>query len=153
MKESLDKARDELKRADHLIFVSLKYTRTVDIIKNIIERLINAYDFGITALFSFSRSKKKAAPIPSAPLVRAETIKNTFSNDPQLVNFINLYILFRKIKNAKFSRAQEYRRHVTMTAFLDEGEVEISIDIITEYFEKTKEFIDYCNSLIEGKND
>lgn len=153
MKESLDKARAELKRADHLIFVSLKYTRTVDIIKNIIERLINAYDFGIEALLKFTKPKKKTTSVPTAPLMRAEAIKNAFPDDTQVINFINLYILFRKIKNAKFSRAREYRRHVTMTAFLDNGEVEISIDIISEYFEKTKEFVDYCTFLIEGKDD
>lgn len=153
MKESLVNAGKELKRADHLIFVSLKYTRTVDVIKNVIERLINAYDFGMDALFKFAKSKKRIESFPSAPVVRAEKIKELYSEDQQLVNYISLYIMFRKIKNAKFNRALEYRRHVTMTAFLDDGEVEVSIDIITEYFEKTKEFIDHCTTLIEGKDE
>ena len=153
MKESLDSAREELKRADHLIFVSLKYTRTVDIIKNIIERLINAYDFSMVSLFRKAKESRKISSIPEAPMVRAETIRELYAGDPQVGTFINLYLLFRKINNAKFSRAREYRRHVTMTAFLDNGEVEISIDIISEYFEKTKEFVEYCSSLVEGKND
>ncbi|MBN2111474.1 hypothetical protein JW707_00070 [Candidatus Woesearchaeota archaeon] len=153
MRESLDNSRKELKRAEHLIFVSLKYTRTVDVIKNIIERLVNAYDFGMDSLFKLAKSKKQLVNFPTAPLVKAQTLKTIYSNDPHMANFVNLYLLFRKIKNAKFSRAREYRRHVTMTAFLDDGEVEINIDIITEYYEKTNEFIDYCSSLIEGKND
>ena len=153
MKESLDKSREELKRADHLIFVSLKYTRTVDIIKNIIERLINAYDNSIEALLRYAKEKKKVSSIPEAPIMRADTIKELFADDPDIANYINLYMLFRKINTAKFSRAREYRRHVTMTAFLDGGEVEISIDIISEYFEKTKDFVEYCQVLIEGKND
>jgi hypothetical protein len=153
MKESLDKSKEELKRADHLIFVSLKYTRTVDIIKNIIERLINAYDNSIEALLRYAKEKKKVESIPEAPVVRADTIKELFAEDPDIASYINLYMLFRKINTAKFSRAREYRRHVTMTAFLDDGEVEISIDIITEYFEKTKDFVEYCRNVIEGKND
>jgi hypothetical protein len=153
MKESLDNAREELKRADHLIFVSLKYTRTVDIIKSIIERLINAYDMGIESLFRYAKSKKKISSFPTAPLARANTIKEIFSDDEQIANFLNLYRFFRKIKTAKFSRANEYRRHVMMTAFLDEGEVEISIDIITDYFDRTNEFVDYCSALSGGKND
>ncbi len=153
MKEYLDKSKSELKRADHLIFVSLKYTRTVDVIKNIVERLINAYDFGMETLFLYAKSKKKIDTFPTAPLARAESIKDLFSDDPQITNFINLYRLFRKINTAKFSRTLEYRRHVTMTAFLDDGEIEIGIDIISEYFEKTKEFIDYCGKMIEVKND
>ena len=153
MKESLDKAREELKRADHLIFVSLKYTRTVDIIKNIIERLINAYDMGMESLLRYAKSEKKITASPTAPLARAEALREVFSDDDQLSNFLNLYLLFRKIKTAKFSRANEYRRHVMMTAFLDDGEVEISIDIITDYFERTTEFVDYVSSLHGGKND
>ena len=31
---------EELKRVDHLVYVSLKYTRTVDVIRSIIDRLI-----------------------------------------------------------------------------------------------------------------
>lgn len=153
MRESLDNSRKELKRAEHLIYVSLKYTRTVDVIKNIIERLINAYDFGMESMFLLAKEKKQLEESPTAPLVRADTLKTMFADDPQMSHFINLYILFRKLKKAKFSRAREYRRHVTMTAFLDDGEVEVNIDIITEYYEKTHGFIDYCNSLIEGEND
>jgi hypothetical protein len=153
MKASLDKAREELKRADHLIFVSLKYTRTVDIIKNIISRLINTYDYGMESLFRLAKGKKLISSAPTAAVARAEKIKELYADDPHIPDFINLYILFRKINNAKFNRAQEYRRHVTMTAFLDDSEVEINIDIITEYFQKTTEFIDYCESLLKDKND
>ena len=43
----LDEAKEEIKRADHLIYISLKYTKTVDVIKITIQRLINAFDFAI----------------------------------------------------------------------------------------------------------
>jgi len=36
MRESIENAVEELKRVDHSIFVSLKYTRTVDILVNIL---------------------------------------------------------------------------------------------------------------------
>ncbi len=48
--EFLETAQDELKRADHLMFVSLKYTRTVDVIKSIITRLKAAIDAGFEVL-------------------------------------------------------------------------------------------------------
>ena len=40
-------ADEELKRADHMIYVTLKYTRTADVIHNILKRLINAFDVSI----------------------------------------------------------------------------------------------------------
>ena len=45
MDDALYDAEKELKRVDHLIYVSLKYTRTVDVFKNIIKRLISTIDF------------------------------------------------------------------------------------------------------------
>ncbi len=35
MTDYLDNAKNEMKRVDHLLFVSLKYTRTVDVIKSV----------------------------------------------------------------------------------------------------------------------
>lgn len=44
MKEAITNAVEELKRVDHLIYVSLKYTRTVDVIRSVINRLIESYN-------------------------------------------------------------------------------------------------------------
>lgn len=147
MKESLFKAREELKRADHLVFVSLKYTRTVDIIKNIIERLLNAYDFSIEALLRFAKENGKTREIPSVPLVRAEMVKKLYSEDSLIKTYMELYALLRKINKATFLRLREHRRHVTMVASLDEKDIEIDIDIISEYFRKTTEFADYIEKM------
>ena len=46
-KETIDLAYDELKRLDHLIFVSLKYTRTADMLKQVMKRMISFYEFVI----------------------------------------------------------------------------------------------------------
>ena len=43
----IPEAKEELKRADHLLYVTLKYTRTADVIKNTIHRLLNAIDYAI----------------------------------------------------------------------------------------------------------
>ena len=54
MKESLQDAKEELKRIDHLIYVTLKYTRTVDVFLSIIERMINSYEFIIDVLLKIA---------------------------------------------------------------------------------------------------
>ena len=38
MDDLVEGAKEELKRADHSIYITLKYTRTVDVIKNIIKQ-------------------------------------------------------------------------------------------------------------------
>jgi hypothetical protein len=145
----LESAREELKRADHLIYVSLKYTRTVDVIKSIIQRLINALDFGILALYEHAKKQKRVTVIPELPRLRAEGIKTIYT-DPVIRQYMDFYVLLRKIDKAKFERAMEYRRHVTMTAFMDSEKVEVTIDIIGDYFQKAKDFILFVNQTIYG---
>jgi len=146
MLESLDSAKEEIKRADHLMYVSLKYTRTVDILKSIIERLINAFNYGIEAMLL----KKKVRDIPKIPKIKLDLLKKNFPDDENLNNYLRLFQLFREIDKATFDRAREYRRHVTMTAHLDDKEIEVTIDIIEDYYEKTKEFIEYVESIVKN---
>ncbi len=59
MEESLENAADELKRAEHLMYVSLKYTRTVDMIRHLVEKLISTFDYGVVSLLEYAKEKKK----------------------------------------------------------------------------------------------
>ncbi len=59
MRESLDNAFREIRKVDHLIFVSLKYTRTVDMIKHVIKRMISSFDFMMDALLLDLKKKKR----------------------------------------------------------------------------------------------
>jgi hypothetical protein len=148
--DSLVEAHEELKRADHLFHVTLKYTRTVDVLKSVIERLINAFNFGMTALLLQAQLNGKIDAVPKIPLVKAEKIKEIYTCDKNICDFQNFFMLLRKINKAKFEKDREYRRHVTMTAKTEEGAAEITIDIIGDYFRKTKEFISCVEDYVAG---
>ncbi len=151
MKEALFEANEELKRADHLIYVSLKYTRTVDVIKNIIERLINAYDFAIAAILKKLEEEGKITETPPSIVAKCDAVKNYYSNDPKIAENIEFYLLLRQISKAKYERAREYRRHVTMTVEFKDKKMEINIDVIHEYFDKTKNFVEYVRELVKNE--
>ena len=137
----LEDAIDELKRADHLIYVSLKYTRTVDIIKSIVERLINSFDFAFLAIINVLKEKGLMQAPPKSPGLRASMVKEFYKDEPVMLEFIQFYHLLRDISRAEYKRSSEYRRHVTMTAMLDSGTIQIDIDRISEYYKKTKIFV------------
>lgn len=144
IEELLDNTKDELKRADHLIYVSLKYTRTVDVMKSAVERMIAAFDFGFLGLLEKIKKKKKSLVIANQPRVRAEQLKTEFPNDKKIHDFVDFYLLLRELSMAKYDKREEYRRHVTMIAHIGKGEpYELNIDILYEYYEKCKQFIEY----------
>lgn len=149
MNEYMDEAREELKRVDHLVYVSLKYTRTVDVLKSVIERLINAFDFAMLALLEHLKEKKKVAEFPQSSALKVNLIEKNFNNQ-ELNSYLNFYKMLRKISRAEYTKREEYRRHVTMTASLQNGEtIEVNIDILKEYYDKTSQFLDFVVQLLE----
>ena len=154
MKESFDEAVQELKRVDHLFWVSLKYTRTVDVIKHVIERLISCIGFGLEALLKYAKEKKLLTSIPENAGLRCDLLKKTFPENLELMDYINFYTKLRKLSKAEYTRREEFRRHVTMIATIDKGEiVEVDIDILKEYYEKTRNFITLVKKIINEEKE
>ncbi len=137
----LELARSELKRVNHLYYVSLKYTRTVDVVRNMYDRMIQCMGFLLDALLLHAHEKKDIEQIPKSTGVRAETLLKIYPQDGQLIEFINFYQLKRRIYRATFTRREEYRRHVTMISVLDNGDVvESSIDTLKADYEVVEHF-------------
>ena len=154
MKESFDEAVQELKRVDHLFWVSLKYTRTVDVIKHVIDRLINCIGFGLEALLKYSKEKKLIAVIPENAGLRCDLLRKTYGDNIDLIEYINFYLKLRKLSKAEYTKREEFRRHVTMIATIDKGEiVEVSIDVLKEYYEKTRNFISFVKKIINEEKE
>ena len=149
MNESLDNAIQELKRIDHLVFVSLKYTRTVDVIKNIITRVINCFDFGLDTVLEYAKEKKMIEEIPISPVAKCELTKKIFADNEELVKYVEFYSFLRVLDRSSYQRHLEYRRHVAMVVVM-EGEVfHFGIDAMHEYYEKSKQYIEFIRSFIE----
>ena len=156
MEESFQKAVDEFKRVDHLFYVSLKYTRTVDVIKNVMERMISCIDCCMESLLKYSNEKGKLKEeVPKNPGLKSEVVKRIYSHDPEIVEVVNFYLKLRKLVRAEYTKREEFRRHVTMIATIDKGEiVEVSIDVLKEYYENTRNFISFVKKIInEEKED
>ena len=129
-----DNAKQELKRADHLLYVTLKYTRTVDVIKNTIKRLINAFDYAILEALEWTIKKKKIKKISDLNKLRAEDLNKVY---PEIKTYIDFYNLLKRVDRAEYAKKEEYRKNVTMMV-TDEMILEINIPKLKEYFEKTK---------------
>lgn len=150
MLEALNNAKEELKRADHLIYVSLKYTRTCDVFKSIIDRLINAIDFSLDALLKKLEEAKKISSLPTAPVLKCNVIKEQVK-DEEISKLIDFYLMLRQINRCKYTRSKEFRRNVTMSVDIGNGKtLEINIDVITEYFKNTRKHIEHIEEIMKS---
>ena len=137
-----ENAEEELKRADHLIYVTLKYTKTVDVIKNTIKRLINAMDFAVMESLEYLKVKN----ISDVPRMRFEQFLEKI---PKSKEYADFYFMLRRIYNAKFDSKEEYRKRVTLMT--EEGDV--NIDTLKEYHNKTKKFVKLIEEFCRGNKN
>lgn len=138
-------AFDEYKRVDHLIHVTLKYTRTVDIIRNVIKRLISTFDLMFDEIIEWGLENNKIDAVPRVPLLRATKIKDIFKKDDEINKIIDFYLDLRKIYNSPYKKKEEYRKNVTLITKKEE----INIETLKDYSEITKKYLNYLSQLIE----
>lgn len=140
IEDTLDDAQEELKRVEHLVFVSLKYTRTVDVLKNVLNRMIDAYNYMLEALFYNAADGEEP---PEAPVKLANAVADLYDDEDIVQENVELYLLLRKILRAPNPiKEEEYRRHVAMKTFIDGKEEVFNIDLAMQYFETISEFFE-----------
>ena len=127
MNEHLEEAHEELKRLEHIIYVSLKYTRTVDVLINALNRLINIYDLIIEALLE-KAAENLVSSLPKSPALRSTKLAALYEDDQELQKFLSFYLFMRTVLNSPYTKRQEYRRHVTLIVKLEQATAEVDSD-------------------------
>ena len=143
IEEHTDTPEEELKRADHLVFVSLKYTRTCDIMGNAIKRMIAAFELSIDEYLEILRKKKGWTELPKNYKEKVAMLKPEMGNATN--KYITLYNLLKRIDKSKYKASEEFRKNVTMT--LTEGKsLSVKVEDLYNYLKTTKEFVSFIKS-------
>ncbi len=132
IEELAESAYEEIKRADHSIYVSLKYTRTVDIIKNTIKRLISAMDISIIQGLEYAKQEKKIPSIPQSARLRADNIVKLY---PQMKKCVDFYHRLKNIDRADYTKKEEYRKNVALIAKVGSKKVEVGMEELKDFFD------------------
>jgi hypothetical protein len=127
--------------ADHLLYVSLKYTKTCDVIMNLILRWTKMIDTSIEEILKHAKKKRKISEISSNPLGKIEQIRKLFKKDKDFLDVIEMYEMFRKIQGLRRERIGEFRKNVTLRVFYKGKEVNINLEQLKIYAEKLEKFI------------
>ncbi|MBU0958093.1 MAG: hypothetical protein KKF56_04780 [Nanoarchaeota archaeon] len=144
----MEKIIQEKISADHLFYVSLKYTKTADVIINLLKRWSSMIELGIEALLKQAKKKKKIKSIPTNPRPRIETAKNAFKKNKEVIDAIELMEFFKRADNAEKQRENEFRKNITLK-ILDRGKwVDINIDTLKEYANTLENFISQVKQIL-----
>ena len=127
--------------ADHLLYVSLKYTKTCDVILNLILRWRKMIETAIDELLKHAKKKKKISQIPGNPAKKIEEIRKLFKKDKNFISVIDLYEMFRKVEELRKERIGEFRKNVNLKIFYRGDEINVNLEQLKIYADMLEKFI------------
>lgn len=139
--EEIEEIIQEKISADHLLYVSLKYTKTCDVIINLLLRWRKMIEAGINGVLKHAKKRKKIPSVPTNPVGQMETVRKLFKKDANFQEVIDMYEMFRKVEELRKERIGEFRKNVTLKVFYLGEEININLDKLKSYAEKLEKFI------------
>lgn len=134
--------------ADHLLYVSLKYTKTCDVMLNLIERWKSMLELCLEALIQKAKKKKVIKSIPAAPKMKVELLKGAFKKEPIVLETIQVYEFFKKVPELQKIRENEFRKNVCLRIIDPNKETKIDMDKLKEYSELLEKFIKFIREYL-----
>jgi len=139
----MEKIIKEKISADHLLYVSLKYTKTCDVIINLLLRWKIMIEFAMDNLVERAKKAKKWKVVPDAPRAKLVQLKKIFVKEEVVMDALNLYELFRDIEGLEKVRESEFRKGVNLRVVYKGETINVNLDMLKEYSEILERFISY----------
>jgi hypothetical protein len=127
--------------ADHLLYVSLKYTKTCDVIVNLLLRWKNMIEIAMNEILKHAKKKKKISFVSENPVGKIEQIRKLFKKDNDFLKVIDMYEMFKKIRELRKERIGEFRKNVTLRVFYRGKEINVNLEQLKIYAEMLEKFI------------
>jgi len=128
-------------RADHLLYVSLKYTKTCDVIINLLLRWRKMVETAIHEILKHAKKKKVISEIPTSPVGEIDEVRKLFKKDKEFLEVIELYEMLRKLEGLRKESIGEFRKNVTLKVFYMGKEININLDQLKIYAKMLEKFI------------
>jgi len=127
--------------ADHLLYVSLKYTKTCDVIYNLLLRWRRMIETSIDAILRHAKAKKKIKSVPVNPFGKIEMVKELFKKNKNFIEVLIFYEMLKKIENLRTERIGEFRKNVALKIIYQGKEIEVNLEKLKTYSEMLENFI------------
>lgn len=134
--------------ADHLLYVSLKYTKTCDVILNLLLRWRKMIETSVNELLKHAKKKKKISSVSPNSVGKLEQIRKLFKKNKEFLEVIDIYEMLRKIEELRKERSGEFRKNVNLKVFYKGKEININLeqlkiyaDLLEKFISTTKQFL------------
>jgi hypothetical protein len=137
--------------ADHLLYVSLKYTKTCDVIMNLLLRWRKMIDTCINSILNSAKQKGKIPAVSENAMGRIKQIKELFKKDKDFLSVIDFFMMLRKLEDLKCERIGEFRKNVALKVQFRGEEININLEQLKIYAEMLEKFVDTTKKFLHSK--
>jgi hypothetical protein len=127
--------------ADHLLYVSMKYTKTCDVILNLVARWKSLMELCFDAMLEKSLEEKKIPALPTNPKQKIEFVRLYFKKQKAVQETLPLFIFFKRVPELQKTREGEFRKNVCLKIIEPGKTTEINLEKLKEYSEVLERFI------------
>tara|TARA_Y100000310_G_C20699549_1_gene828441 strand:- start:3463 stop:3906 length:444 start_codon:yes stop_codon:yes gene_type:complete len=127
--------------ADHLLYVSLKYTKTCDVILNLLARWKSLIELSFDSILEKGVERGEIPNIPQSPKEKIEFLRKYFKKSEEIQDIVPLYIFFKRIPGLNKTRSGEFRKNVCLKIIEQTKTTEINIEKLGEYSSIVDNFI------------
>jgi len=142
----LNEINHEAKVAYHLFYVSLKYTKTTDVILNLISRWESLLNKCMEFMLKKYKKNKKISEIPSTPKAKELAIRK-LCKDELVQKIMGVYSLFHRLPELEKIREHEFRKNVAVIVLNYGIKIEINMEKLKEWNALIENFIKYINQI------
>ncbi len=136
--------------ADHLLYVSLKYTKTCDVILNLLARWKSLIEISFDAILEKKVEDGKLPMMPTNPKQRIEFIKKCFYRNPVVQDVVVLYVFFKRVPDLSKTRSGEFRKNVNLKIIEPTRTTDVNMEKLGEYYEIVEKFISEVKKILEN---
>ena len=144
----LEEIIKEKTSADHLLYVSLKYTKTCDVILNLLVRWKSLIEISFDAIIEKYVELGKIKEMPLSPKQRIEFIKLYFKKLDVIQRVVPLYVFFKRVPDLPKSREGEFRKNVNLKVKQPKETVCINLEKLSEYAEEIEQFMQEVKKIL-----
>ncbi len=137
--------------ADHLLYVSLKYTKTCDVIMNLLLRWRNLIDVCIDKSLEKAKKDGKINEVVDNAIGKIKQAKEVFKKDKNFVETLDFFMMLRKLETLETERVGEFRKNVALKIKFRGEEVVVDLEKLKSYAQLVEEFVNSCKKYLSNK--
>lgn len=142
------KIEKEKRAADHLLYVSMKYTKTCDVMVNLMLRWQSMIEESINAMLEKAKKRRLISSIPAAPRAKVNVLRELLKKEKDVIDTLELYMFFKRLNQMEQIREAEFRKNVALRVMDNNKLVLINLDKLKEWEALLERFLSFVRHFI-----